>query len=139
MLRVSDENDFGAEWTDMCRLSYQSLVVQHRLALEQTIARASVDEHALPQTVELNVHNLSDDPALGHRWQCFLQSAQLIVFVGERLVPHGPQLQLAVPGNQAGVLGPEGIAVAMLSWIHRQAAEGELTAISMGWAAMLRP
>ncbi len=94
----------------MRRLSHQSLVVQHSLALEQTIARASIDEHALPQAIELDIHNLSDDPALRHRWQGFLQTAQLIVFVGERLVPHGPQFQLAVPGNQARVLGPEGIA-----------------------------
>src|SRR5207244_1006252 len=45
VLRVGDENDFGTEWTDMCCLTQQSLVIHHRLSFEQTVPRAPVDEH----------------------------------------------------------------------------------------------
>src|SRR5581483_10729398 len=90
--------------TDVGRLTEQPGIVQDRLTLEDSVDGAPVDQDALAQAVELNIHDLRDEPPLGNGGQCPLQAAQLIVLSRQGLEPHGSKLELAQPPEQLSVL-----------------------------------
>ncbi len=64
MLGISYENDFGTEGTDMGGLPDDALVVEDRLALEDAIRTAAVDEKPLAQAARLD-DEFGGKPALG--------------------------------------------------------------------------
>jgi hypothetical protein len=99
VLGVGDEDDFATPGSDVGCLAEQAFVIEHGLALEDAVPGATVDQHALAQAVQLDVHDLRNEPAFRDGRERLLQAAQLIVFLCQSLVAHGPQLQLAVPGD----------------------------------------
>ena len=58
VLGVGDENGFGAPGADVGDLSDHALVVEEGLSLEYAVHGATVDEHALAQAVDLDIHDL---------------------------------------------------------------------------------
>jgi hypothetical protein len=67
VLRIRNQNDFGAPGTYVRGLPDHPFVIEHRLGFEDAIDGAPVDEDALPQAVELDVHDLRRQPTVGNR------------------------------------------------------------------------
>jgi len=86
----------------------------------------------VPQAAQLDADDLRREPAVGDRWQGCTQSAQLAVLARQGLVPHRAQLEVALRGAQACILGLQPPRPSKLSLIQRQAAGGEFTASWMG-------
>ena len=104
MLGIGDEDDLRAPRPDMGGLADEPLVVEHRLAPEDPVHGAAIEQQALPEAVHLDTDNLGGEPARGNRRQRLTQPAQLPVLTGERLVAHGAQLQFALRGAQPRIL-----------------------------------
>src|SRR5207247_10360380 len=110
VLRVGDQDDFRAPGAYVRRLADQSPVIEHRLCLEDPVDRPAVDEEALPEAAQLDVDDLRREPAVRERGQGRTQSAQLAVLARQRLVTHRAQLEVALRGAQACILGLQPLA-----------------------------
>ncbi len=94
----------------MQRLAQESPLIENRLTLEDSVRGTAIQQHALPQAVQLYVHDLRDEPAFGCRRQRALQSPQLRVLPLERLEAHAAQLDGTLLGAQAIVFAPQYVA-----------------------------
>jgi len=62
--RVADQNDLGGELTDARDLAEYPAGVQDGLADENPVLRAFVDQHALAERVQIDVHDVADDESV---------------------------------------------------------------------------
>ncbi len=104
MFRVGDQDDLGTPRPDVRDLTEDSARIHDRLVQLDPVVAALVDDQALAQHSGIHADNFSHHRLLDERRQCRVQSAQLGVFLFQRLLPQHGQLQLLHLGTQLGVL-----------------------------------
>ncbi len=88
VLGIGDQDDFGGDRPDARDLAENAIGVERRLAAEHAGAAALVDEHALPERVEVDAHDLGDQRALHDARGALARGPQPLVLLLQRLVAH---------------------------------------------------
>lgn len=83
---IAHEDDFAGQLSDPCDLAEDAAGVEHRLTDVHAVACAFVDHHALTKGVDVEVHDVADDEAIGHSGRVVPQGAQPQALGLERLV-----------------------------------------------------
>ena len=94
-----------------CDLAEDSLGIEDRLALEHTVRRALVEQHAMTERVQVDVEDRGDQHALRDTGRVLAHVAQPAVL----LLEHREALQLQVretqPPRELEVLGAQPVAI----------------------------
>src|SRR5258708_34350640 len=95
MCRVADQNDLARELPDTRDLTEHAAGIEDGLSCINAVARALVHQDALTEGVQIHVHDIADDEAVGDSRGIVSQCAQSLRFSSERLVARPPKLRHA--------------------------------------------
>ncbi len=132
VLGVADQDDFGRGGVDLRHLAEDAVAVEHGLVLEHAIGRAFVEQHAVPERIEVDVEDRGDQHFFGDARAVRAHFAQAPVF----FLQHRESLQLQVgqaqPGGEREVFLPQAAAVSEGPVTQSVARKGKSTARCTG-------